>query len=337
MCLAHGAFLDTFAPTFASWEEEMAGFHPRRLGHVNLWVADLEASVAFYEQVCGIRLVRRERDLVAGFHSNGNTHHDIGLIETSKGMDRIGRDGRIQIPKTRGVTAGLNHLGWEMENEAQLVEAYRHLPMPQLQSRLADHLISHSVYVTDPDGNAHEFYADAIPDWRTIFNLEHDDLVTAEWNPLASAPSEERHYPVEPELGRVDGAPLRPLLITGATLATQRFGEMRNFLAEIAGLSLVEEAADRAVFAGGCGRPDLTLARVAPGARTGLLLSSFQLDANSDLDAAEHLIARLQRPVLRRINDDRRQSIVLGDPDGFQVEFYVSKTGGALEPLALAS
>ena len=70
-------------------------FRPRRLGHVNLWVSDLERSIRFYEDVCGIELVRRERDILIAFHSNGNSHHDIGIIEISRGKDRYGRDGTL--------------------------------------------------------------------------------------------------------------------------------------------------------------------------------------------------------------------------------------------------
>jgi catechol 2,3-dioxygenase-like lactoylglutathione lyase family enzyme len=69
-------------------------FRPRRLGHINLYVSQLDRSIAFYEKTCGIELVRIEAAIRGGFHSNGNTHHDIGLIEISKGVDRIGRAAR---------------------------------------------------------------------------------------------------------------------------------------------------------------------------------------------------------------------------------------------------
>ena len=55
---------------------------PRRLGHVNLFVSDLEQSMAFYENVAGFHEIFREADIQAGFLSNGNTHHDFGLIQT---------------------------------------------------------------------------------------------------------------------------------------------------------------------------------------------------------------------------------------------------------------
>ena len=56
-------------------------FKPRRLGHVNLFVGDLEKSTSFYTEVAGIELVRREPGIDAVFVSNGNTHHDIALMQ----------------------------------------------------------------------------------------------------------------------------------------------------------------------------------------------------------------------------------------------------------------
>jgi len=314
-------------------------FRPRRLGHVNLYVGDLERSIAFYEQVCGIELVRREKAIGGGFHSNGNTHHDIGMIEVSKGVDRIGRDGKIQIAASRGTAPGLNHLGWEMENEVELVAAYRRLQSSGLPIyRTADHLISHSLYIGDPDGNVHEFYADAIPDWRTVFNLDHDDLVTAQWDPLCVAPSPATYYPVEPTIRRVDAAPLHPKHISGATLATRDFDAMHRFFVEVGGLTPLEDdgvaGKRRVVLAGGRGHPDLTLIEAAERAPTGLRLFSFVLAKDDDpARAAERLSAR-GATTLRKVEDARRRAVVLTDPDGFQVEFYRPVAGELVAPLA---
>jgi catechol 2,3-dioxygenase len=37
------------------------------------------------------------------------------------------RDFLTEVASARGAQVGLNHLGWEMESEAQLVEAYQRL------------------------------------------------------------------------------------------------------------------------------------------------------------------------------------------------------------------
>jgi len=313
-------------------------FRPRRLGHVNLYVSQLERSIAFYERTCGLELVRLEPAIRGAFHSIGNTHHDVGMIEVSKGADRNGRDGNVQIAAQRGVRPGLNHLGWEMASEAQLVAAYRRLRAAGFSAvMLFDHIISHAVYVNDPDGNVHEFYADVIPDWREVFNLEHEDLVTSQWDPEAAPANAAEYYPAKPAIRHVAGAPLQPISITGATFATSRFDAMKDFLVGVAGLEMSElpgPGLRRAQFAGDLGRPDFCLTEVAAGARTGLRLFSFMLEPGTDFAAVARSLASPGAPAPRFVEDDRRRAVVLADPDGSAAEFYWPKSGEPLAPLA---
>ena len=316
----------------------MIGFAPRRLTHVNLWVSDLEKAIAFFESVCGIELVRREPTILAGFHSNGNTHHDLGVMEMSKGRDRVGRDGAIQIPKTRGVEPGLNHFGWEMEDEVQLVDVYKRLKQQnKVMPRLSDHIISRSVYVNDPDGQMHEFYADIIPEWRDVYNLDHEDLVTSVWDPEATEPTSQKFYPTNPKITYVDGAPLQTMKLTGASIATTRYDEMIEFYTVIGGfgvMQMMEDGQRRAKLSGRCGNADLILFEVKEGEKTGLRTFSFMLDPATDMDRA---VAEVSAKVASKpdvINDDERRSLVLDDLDRlFKVEFYVSKNGQSLASL----
>lgn len=299
-------------------------FRPRRLGHVNLWVDDLERSVAFYESVCGLELVRRERELLIAFHSNGNTHHDLGIIEVSRGRDRYGRDGMLQIPKTRGLSPGLNHLGWEMESEAELVAAYRRaLEAGYPVQRTVDHLISHSVYVSDPDGNGHEFYADQMNDWRRIYNLEVEDEVTGAWDPLAREPSHEPHYNVEPPIRRVERARLHPSHLTGVRFATRRFDEMVAFFTRIAGLDAVQhtQAPVREVrLAGATGRVDVRLAEAGPDDPIGLRTFRLQLAEPTDLATAARTLRAAG--VDASVGSGEPHELTVRDPDGFTIEFH---------------
>ncbi len=89
-------------------------FRSRRLGHVNFFVDDLDKTTRFYRDVCGLALEFSEVGLKATFLGTGNTPHDVGCIETTKGRDRYGKDGHLQLPKEVGVKPGLNHLAWEV-------------------------------------------------------------------------------------------------------------------------------------------------------------------------------------------------------------------------------
>ena len=309
-------------------------FKPRRLGHVNLWVSDLDRSVEFYESVCGIELVRRERAILIAFHSNGNTHHDVGMVEISRGKDRYGRDGTLQIPKTRGLQVGLNGLGWEMTTEAELVDAIRRAGQTEFPiARTVDHLISHSVYVSDPDGNGHEFYADQMRDWERIYNLEHEDEVTGQWNPFAEPPSTAHNYNKEFKRRRVDRAPLHPSHLTGCRFATRQFESVYEFFTSAAGLSRIDGWTDAGLrhvrLAGAIGRADITLSEAAPDEATGLRSFRFQLCEPQDLPAVAAQLAA--RGVRCRVSNDELSLI---DPDGFQIEFHTQKPANSNQEIA---
>jgi len=207
---------------------------PRRLAHFNLYVSDLARSTEFYHSVCGIHHIAGEPDVPIQFLTNGSSHHELGLIELHEG-DRIGRDGFVQGTTRKGQKPGLNHLGWEMPNEAVLVEAYRRLQGQTLSYHTADHTIAHSVYVADVDGNMHEFFADTAYDWPRLLRGDLDRL-TGPWDPLAESPSEQPLYKRDLTHTAVSDAAVRPSQISHAVLRVRDFRGMCEWLKDVAGL-----------------------------------------------------------------------------------------------------
>lgn len=287
-------------------------FRPRRLGHVNLSVSNLERSLAFYTRVLGIEEVRREPDIKAGFLSNGNTHHDIALVE-------------VGVLTTQ---AGLNHLGWELENEVELVEAYQRAQQVGLKiDFLANHQISHSVYISDPEGNGHEFYADTMNDWRTIMRPDRSDMITSEWTPGEPFPDPEPKYNPHPEIRRMEDAVFHPKRVAQATFAVRDLEKMARFFIEVGGLEEADRATagSRVVLRGTLPGQDLTLMQAGGGQPTGLHHFSFEMVNEKDLDQAE---VELQKAGIKpelRVNNETRRSIFLRDPDSFLVEFYADR------------
>jgi catechol 2,3-dioxygenase len=301
-------------------------FSPRRLGHANLFVGDLNRSLAFYNGICGLEEVRREPGIGAGFLSNGNTHHDVGLMQTMA-VARVGRGGHVQVPHGRGALPGLNHFGWEMESEASLVAAYRRALDVSLKiHRTSDHQLSHSVYVSDPDGNLHEFYADIVEDWRTVFNPEREDLITSHWDPLARAPVVTRYYKENPEWASVPGALFHPKRITHAVLVAQNFLRMRSFFLDIAGLDPVEELGRDGVILRGKASHDFDLALFASrdDLAPGVHHLAFEISDEMPLIEAERQAKGAVQIELVLDRPDKR-SVFVHDPDGMRIEFYARR------------
>lgn len=130
------------------------------LGHIVLYVSDLERSIAFYRDVLGWPLrFAPDRMPAAGF-SAGTTHHDLLLIEVGPGA----------APVPGGRRLGMYHFGVKVGNSDDELRAVlrRLLDHPDLVTVVGatDHGITHSLYVADPDGNEVELYID-VPgvDW----------------------------------------------------------------------------------------------------------------------------------------------------------------------------
>jgi catechol 2,3-dioxygenase len=180
------------------------------------------------------------------------------MMKTTDGVDRVGRDGQVQIPGTIGRTPGLNHIAWEVPSEAALLDAYRNLQRTGVPLDTAmDHQIAHSLYLFDPDGNYNEMYCDTVQDWRGVLAGEMD-LITSRWDPEQAEGSAEPRHPVGTEPRTNPEAPLQPRRITHLVLETPQIEAMTRFYCDIVGLQIVSRHAgsvflDRSPSIGGAG------------------------------------------------------------------------------------
>lgn len=130
------------------------GITVERVGHVVLKVSDLTRSLSFYRDVLGLSEVARGDfgDGTMVFLSTGRNHHDLALVE-------VGDDAR----RPEGGDIGLYHVALRIgEGLDTLREARDDLESCGVPIQwIADHTVSQSIYVSDPDGNNIELYVDA--------------------------------------------------------------------------------------------------------------------------------------------------------------------------------
>jgi catechol 2,3-dioxygenase len=301
---------------------------PRRIGHVNLYVGDWLRSLDFYASVAGLEEVFRETPIKAGFLSSGNTHHDIGFLEARAG-ERIGKDGFRQVAAGIGAQPGFNHFGIEMENEKELVEAYRRLrerkvPIERLS---ASEGLSKSIYLRDPDGNLLQFYADLTSNWRAFWGMG-DRLVTGAWDPEQDKqPTQTSFYDPDPVLYRAPAAPFQPLRVTGGTLTVSDLAAAERFYREVGGFSPVWRSADRqtVLLSGKKLNRDLTLMAAQRGETPGLRQFSFKVASVAALAEGEAKLRRRGLSPEACLDHGLCKSVYVRDPDGFRVEFYADE------------
>lgn len=127
------------------------------LGHVVLFVSNLERSRRFYGKTLGFHEIPSPTAGAALF-SSGRTHHELLLLE----IDAVPKEKSRPEP-------GLYHIGFKIgTNDDELMAAYAELESAGVKIiGTADHTVTHSLYILDPDGNELELYVDVSDEWRS--------------------------------------------------------------------------------------------------------------------------------------------------------------------------
>jgi len=126
----------------------------KELGHVVLYVTNLERSMNFYKNILGFNLISFSNGMAA--FSSGRTHHELLLIY-------IGNK-----PKSNKLEAGLYHIGFKIgDTLKELKDALKILEKNNVEIvGMADHTVTKSIYIKDPDGNELELYIDTTDEWK---------------------------------------------------------------------------------------------------------------------------------------------------------------------------
>ena len=128
-----------------------------RIGRVRLQVSDLERSIAYYQSVVGLD-VRDRTEGAASLAPSGGGDPILELKEL-KGARAVPRRGLL----------GLYHFAILLPDRAALGRFIAHLSEIGAYAGMSDHLVSESVYLTDPDGLGIEVYADRPADsWLAV-------------------------------------------------------------------------------------------------------------------------------------------------------------------------
>jgi catechol 2,3-dioxygenase len=130
------------APTFANRT-------PMRVGMVTLRVRNLDAVADFYRDVLGLTLMERSAS---------------GAQLGAAGVRLLALEAHPQAASESRNAAGLFHTAFLMPARKDLARWLVHAATNRVPlSGFADHLVSESVYLDDPEGNGIEVYADRDP------------------------------------------------------------------------------------------------------------------------------------------------------------------------------
>ncbi len=169
------------------------------IGHVHLKVSDLEKSLQFYQSILGFKIVRQESKTASLSSSSlslsENKNSSLFLIALTELNNAF-------KPQRKQRVAGLYHFAILLPERRYLSYFFKHMQKnlsPEYYEGMADHAVSESIYIHDPDFNGIEIYSDRQPsEWKwkdhTVYMvteplnvkdlLKESIAVDNEWNEL---------------------------------------------------------------------------------------------------------------------------------------------------------
>lgn len=141
-----------------------------RLGPVSLRVKEPEPMLSFYEKDFGLRVLRRDESTVE-LGDGKEAASPILILKHDSKFEQVPAD-----------AAGLYHYALLVPDRKSLAAAYLSLGNAGVVfDGLADHLVSEALYITDPEGNGIEIYANRP---RSEWRFDEDGYVQMATQPL---------------------------------------------------------------------------------------------------------------------------------------------------------
>jgi catechol 2,3-dioxygenase len=129
-----------------------------RIGPPLLLVKDIERELRFYEGYFDLEPIRKYQDHRGGFIYDLGFRHPSGLSEISP-LISLQHSPDAKIPSPR--SAGLFHFAILLPDRGDLAATYLALKGSGVRfDGFADHLVTESLYLRDPENNGIEIYRD---------------------------------------------------------------------------------------------------------------------------------------------------------------------------------
>ena len=144
-----------------------------KIAHVHLKVSNLERSLQFYRSILGFKIIRQEDKtafLSSSSSSSNNKDSSMFLVVLSEIKSEI-KDSAISYTfQHRSRVAGLYHFAILLPERRYLANFLKHIQKnlnTEYYEGMADHAVSESIYIHDPDFIGIEVYRDRDPsEWK---------------------------------------------------------------------------------------------------------------------------------------------------------------------------
>src|SRR5215212_11025204 len=286
-----------------------------KIGHISLNVSNLGQSLDFYESVLGFKRIGRPssgRALLSVGDNDSSYLVELLQVKTDANSDNLSR---INSSIRR---AGLYHFAILLPERKVLANILQNLSNKRDQIHfdgLADHLVSESIYLRDPDFNGVEIYRDRPrSEWRWKNSQVEMATLPLNTTDLLKEATEKgwKEMPDKTTIGHIH-------------LHVSDIAKAMKFYHEILGLQLTAAISTASFFAANEYHHHIATntwlgTGIAPASSESLGLNHFSIELSSKEELARliDLFSRRNMAVLRGSLSDR--SVFVRDMDGIKLQ-----------------
>jgi catechol 2,3-dioxygenase len=297
--------------------------HPAaRIGYVTLNVSDIQRSLEFYQSILGFRKLREPSTNRVLLSSNGmlSSSSPPYLLELVQ----------VDLAELNSVTsrrAGLYHFAMLLPERKNLADVLRYLSDRQDEVHfdgLADHLVSESIYIRDPDFIGIEIYSDrpqSVWKWNGKNNNNNNSQLQMATLPLNTddllKESTDKGW-TEMPAGTVIGH---------VHLHVSNLSNAMKFYRDILGLNLTTTYPGAYFFAAGIYHHHIATntwlgTNILPASPESIGLNHFGIELPNKEEFTRTLKQLQQQNVVERNSELSSKAILIEDPNGIRIQVY---------------
>jgi catechol 2,3-dioxygenase len=293
-----------------------------KIGYVSLNVSDIQKSLKFYQSILGFRLIQKKSTADKVYLSSGETQSSVPMLE-------LVQAGQTDSNLASSKRAGLFHFAILLPERKNLSDVLLYLSEQQDKIHfdgLADHLVSESIYIRDPDFIGIEIYSDR-PQSEWKWNSKNNNNKNSQLQ-MATLPLNTDDLLRKATDKGWTGMPTNTV-IGHVHLHVSNLSNAMKFYRDILGLNLTTTYPGAYFFAAGGYHHHIATntwlgTNVLPASPESVGLNHFGIELPNKEEFDRTLKQLQQQNIADRNNELSSKTILIEDPNGIRIEVYTN-------------